>query len=72
MLDDGSDELINGLWPFMKRALFLFLPFWVYLICWSAGLPLLISAIISGFSFSSIIYFEKRKLKQKIKDNVNK
>ncbi|MDP6378199.1 MAG: hypothetical protein QF885_00940 [Candidatus Thalassarchaeaceae archaeon] len=72
MLDDGSDELINGLWPFMKRALLLFLPFWVYLFCWTAGIPLLISAILSGISLSGIIYFEKIKLKQKNKDNVNK
>jgi len=65
MLDDGSDELINGLWPFMKRALVLFLPFWVYLVCWSAGLPLLLSAILSGLSLSVIIYFEKSKLRSK-------
>ncbi|MDP6888604.1 MAG: hypothetical protein QF454_01085 [Candidatus Thalassarchaeaceae archaeon] len=67
MLDDGSDELINGLWPFMKRALVLFLPFWIYLVCWSAGLPLLLSAILSGLSLSGIIYFEKLNLKRKHK-----
>ena len=62
MIDNGSDELVNGLWTFMKRALIIFLPFWVFLICWTIDLPLFLSSILAGLSLSSIIYFEKKKL----------
>ena len=37
MIDDGHEDLFGGVWPFVKRALFLFLPFWVCLIVWYAG-----------------------------------
>ena len=37
MLDDGHEDLFDGIWPFMKRALFLFLPIWVGLIVWYGG-----------------------------------
>jgi hypothetical protein len=69
MFDDGSDELLGGLWPFMKRALLLFIPLWIYLICWSAGLNLFLSAIIAGISISFIQVFEKIKLKRHLESN---
>lgn len=62
MLDDTSDELLGGFWPFLKRILFLLVPIWVYLLCISANLPMLISTIISGSSIAVIIAFEKLKL----------
>nr|MBC8518190.1 hypothetical protein [Euryarchaeota archaeon] len=64
MFDDGSDELLGGLWPFMKRILILFMPFWVFLICWTLGINLFISAIVAGASLSIIQVFEKMKLKR--------
>lgn len=69
MFDDGSDELFEGIWPFMKRALLLLMPIWVYLICWSAGLNLFLSAIIAGISISFIQVFEKIKLKRHLESN---
>ena len=69
MFDDGSDELLGGLWPFMKRALLLFVPLWVYLICWSTGLNLFISAITAGLSLTFIQVFEKIKLKRHLESN---
>ncbi|MCS5527430.1 MAG: hypothetical protein NZ774_06165 [Candidatus Poseidoniales archaeon] len=73
MFDDGSDELLGGFWPFMKRALFLFLPIWVGLIVWSAGYDyirrdvlLFMSTIAAGLSLPLILMFEKIKLKQQI------
>ena len=64
MLDDTSDELLGGFWPFVKRILFLILPIWVYLLCFSAGLPMLISTILSGSSLAIIVVFEKLKLSE--------
>ncbi len=64
MFDDGSDELLGGLWPFMKRVLILFMPVWIFLICWSMDINLFISAIIAGASLSIIQVFEKMKLKR--------
>ncbi len=66
MFDDGSEELFGGIWPFLKRALLLLLPLWIYLICWSAGLNLFISAISAGLSIPLIQVFEKFKLKRQI------
>ena len=63
MFDDGSEDLFGGIWPFMKRALFLFLPIWVFLICWSADLNIFIAAIAAGLSLPLIQIFEKMKLK---------
>ena len=62
MIDDTSDELLGGFWPFLKRFLFLLLPIWVYLLCISANLPLFVSTIIAGSSLAVILAFEKFKL----------
>jgi hypothetical protein len=62
--DDGSADLFNGFWPFMKRVLMLFLPLWVFLIAISAKLPLIASAILAGLSVSLIAYLEKKKMMQ--------
>ncbi|MDG1525053.1 MAG: hypothetical protein P8Q90_03175 [Candidatus Thalassarchaeaceae archaeon] len=66
MFDDGSDELIGGAWPFLKRALIVFLPLWVYLIFWTATHQIFVSAIAAGFSVPLIQLFEKLKLKRKM------
>lgn len=62
MLDDPSDELFAGLWPFLKRILFMFLPFWVFLLLWAAKLPTLLASIGAGASVALIIAFERWQL----------
>ena len=64
MMDDGSENLFEGFWPFMKRFLILFLPLWVFLIGYSANLHIMISAILAGLSVSTVAIFEKYRLKQ--------
>ena len=63
-IDDGSEELFGGFWPFIRRTLMLFLPLWVWLLLWSAGVPNIISALISGLSLSIIVAIERYKLNQ--------
>jgi len=72
MLDDGHEDLFGGVWPFVKRALFLFVPFWVGLIVWYAGVDyiernilLFITTISAGLTFPAIQLFEKMNLKRK-------
>jgi|AP45_3_1055517.scaffolds.fasta_scaffold119986_2 TRAP-type uncharacterized transport system fused permease subunit len=74
MLNDGSDELLEGMWPFLKRVLFLFLPLWVFLLAWSAGFSPLISAVASGLSLGLIFLVEKVQLKRLMdgEDSLNK
>ena len=63
MIDDGSEELFEGFWPIIRRVVIVLLPIWVYLLCWSAGLHLIVSSILSGISVSLVIIFEKLRLK---------
>ena len=63
-IDDGSEELFGGFWPFIRRTLMLFLPLWVWLLLWSAGVPNIISALVSGLSLSIIVALERYKLNQ--------
>ena len=65
MFDDGSDELLGGLWPFLKRILVILLPIWVYLLTWTTTHNLFLSAIVAGLSIPILQVFEKMKLKQK-------
>ena len=58
MIDDISDELLGGFWPFLKRVLILFMPIWVYFLGVTAGLPLILSSILAGSSLALIIVFE--------------
>ena len=69
--DDGSAEMLNGFWPFLKRGLFVFLPLWVFLICMSAGVHIIISAIIGGISVSFVSIFEKKRIIKENDMNVN-
>ena len=64
MIDDGSEELFGGFWPFIRRFLITFLPIWVFLIGYAAGLNIIIAAILAGASISLVAIFEKLKLKQ--------
>lgn len=63
-IDEGSEELFGGLWPFIKRTMMLFLPLWVWLLLWATGLPNIISALFSGLSLSIIVAIERYKLRQ--------
>ncbi|MGY8746118.1 MAG: hypothetical protein ACKVG2_06145 [Candidatus Poseidoniales archaeon] len=63
-MEDGSEELFNGFWPFMKRFLLLVLPLWVFLIGWSAGLNIIVTAILAGSSVSIVAIYEKMKVGQ--------
>ena len=66
-MENGSEELFYGFWPFIKRFLLLLLPLWVFLIGYSAGLHIIVASILSGFSVSSVIVFENLKLKRENK-----
>ena len=63
-IDDGSEELFGGFWPFIRSTLMIFLPLWVWLLLWSAGVPNIISALVSGLSLSIIVAIERYKLNQ--------
>ena len=74
MLDDGHEDLFGGIWPFMKRALFVFLPLWVAMIVWYGGVDyidrtilLFMTTISAGLTFQVIQLFEKLNIKRKIK-----
>ena len=64
-IDDGSEELLIGFWPIIKRIVLLFLPIWVILIGVSAGLNMFITAVLAGFSVSVVIIFEKIKIRSR-------
>ena len=71
LLDDGHEDLFGGVWPFIKRVLFVFLPIWVAMIVWYAGVDyidqnflLFLTAISAGLSFPLVQLFEKLKLKR--------
>ena len=69
-LDEGSEELFGGFWPFIRRTLMLFLPLWVWLLLWAAGMPNIVSALFSGLSLSIIVAIERYNLRQMAgKDN---
>ena len=74
MLDDGHEDLFGGIWPFIKRALFVFLPLWVAMIVWYGGVDyidrtilLFMTTISAGLTFPVIQLFEKLNIKRKIK-----
>jgi len=64
MIEDGSEELFNGFWPFMRRFIIVFLPLWIFLIGYAAGMNIIIAAILAGASVSIVAIFENYKLKQ--------
>lgn len=68
MLDDGSVDLFGGIWPFIRRFLIVFLPLWLFLILHNLGVNVIISAIIAGASASTVVVFEKFKLRQENTD----
>ena len=69
-IDDGAEDLFGGFWPFLKRTMMLFLPLWVWLLCWSAGFNNIVSATLAGLSVSIIVGIERYKLNNKSrKDN---
>ena len=69
-IDEGSEELFGGFWPFIRRTLMLFLPLWVWLLMWAADMPSILSALVAGLSLSIIVAIERYKLRQMAgKDN---
>ena len=69
-LDEGSEDLFGGFWPFIRRTLMLFLPLWVWLLMWAADMPSILSALVAGLSLSVIVAIERYKLRQMAgKDN---
>ncbi len=64
MIEDPSDELMDGMWIFLKRILIILVPFWVYLLAWSAGAPIIVAAILAGLSVAPIAIYENLKLKE--------
>ena len=72
LLDDGHEDLFGGVWTFIKRVLFVFLPLWVAMIVWYAGVDYIdqnflcfFTAISAGLTFPMVQLFEKLKLKRK-------
>ena len=59
-IDDGSEELLIGFWPIIKRIVLLFLPIWIILIGVSAGLNMFVTAVLAGLSVSVVIIFENQ------------
>ena len=69
-LDEGSEDLFGGFWPFIRRTLMLFLPLWVWLLMWAADMPSILSALVAGLSLSIVVAIERYKLRQMAgKDN---
>ena len=65
-----ADELFGGLWPFMKHLLMLFLPIWIFLLIWAAGIDSIIAGFLAGLSITGVIIFEKLMLRRNIsRDN---
>ncbi len=63
-MENGSEELFYGFWPFMKRFLLLLLPLWIFLIGYSLGLNIIVASILAGVSVSVVAIFENLKLKR--------
>tara|TARA_B100000282_G_scaffold129151_1_gene92381 strand:+ start:1831 stop:2067 length:237 start_codon:yes stop_codon:yes gene_type:complete len=63
---DPTDELFSGFWPVMRRFLFAFLPLWVFLIGYAAGLNVIIAAVIAGASVSLVAIYEKKKIHEEL------
>lgn len=62
MVGNASDELFSGFWPIMRRFLFAFLPLWIFLIAYSAGINVIICAILAGSSVSLVAIYENKKI----------
>ncbi|MCH1527508.1 MAG: hypothetical protein L7S49_04770 [Candidatus Poseidoniaceae archaeon] len=62
-VDDGSEELLIGFWPIIKRVILLFFPIWIILIGFAAGLNMFITAVLAGVSVSVVVVFEKFKVR---------
>ena len=62
-VDDGSEELLIGFWPIIKRVILLFFPLWIILIGFAAGLNMFITAVLAGVSVSAVVVFEKFKIR---------
>ncbi len=69
VVTDPSDELFSGFWPIMRRFLFAFLPLWVFLIGYAAGINVIIAAVIAGASVSLIAIYEKKKIQEEVSKN---
>ena len=68
MMEDPSDNLLDGMWPFLKRLIMLLLPFWVFLLFYAAKAPLWVASVMAGFSLAPVILYEKLMLKKHLED----
>jgi len=68
MMEDPSDNLLEGMWPFLKRLIMFLLPFWVFLLFYAAKTPLWVSTTMAGLSLAPVIIYEKLMLKKHLKD----
>lgn len=66
VVTDPTDELFSGFWPIMRRFLFAFLPLWVFLIGYAAGLNVIVAAVIAGASVSLVAIYEKKKIQEEL------
>ena len=66
VVTDPTDELFSGVWPIMRRFLFAFLPLWVFLIGYAAGVNVIIAAVIAGASVSLVAIYEKKKIQEEL------
>tara|TARA_B100001778_G_C18275937_1_gene488709 strand:- start:362 stop:598 length:237 start_codon:yes stop_codon:yes gene_type:complete len=69
VVTDPSDELFSGFWPIMRRFLFAFLPLWVFLIGYAAGINVIVAAVIAGASVSLVAIYEKKKIQDEMNKN---
>lgn len=70
MMEDPSDNLLDGLWPFLKRLIMLLLPFWVFLLFYAGKAPLWVATTMAGFSLAPVVIYEKLMLKKHLKDEI--
>ena len=65
MMEDPSDDLLQGLWPIAKRLIMVLLPMWVFLLLYVAKVPVIFASIIAGLSLAPVVMYEKLALKKR-------
>ena len=72
MMEDPSDNLLEGMWPIVKRVVMLLLPIWIFLLAFAANAPLWVASTLAGLSLAPVIVYEKLMLKQYMQDEMTK
>ena len=68
MMENPSDEMFGGFWPFLKRFIMMLLPVWVFLLFFAAKAPIWVSSIMAGLSLAPVMMYEKLSLKKRFED----